>query len=194
MDGDNALTIVATSLRLSCLNQLIGARRFAVHQYRIVHSNRSIIPKLGTWLNEAHTRMDAQTQIMNKTFEKMTTKVLTKDEVATILTYAYPDRFTPHVESTDENAYLRERLQKTQSKNAVQKGRREAVEVLFRGEARGYDQVTMESTAWGLYNAVAELETYRRVKNQLSEEPQNILGGRRGATISRTFEALERVM
>jgi hypothetical protein len=196
MDGLTASTAITSPVREVCMNTVQMAHQMARQSARFVH-DRWITDRMGRWMADvvdvAEHGIPALQQAMNLLADYRLQAP--KAEVLHVLTSAYPTPARPEPDAYAGKDYAELREKKWQSEARLITDRRNAALELFKGRGTGMDSKAAAGTAWGLYNAVVEVEDWRGgSKGPVSDaRAAAILVGERGEAKSRAFEAAMRV-
>ena len=162
MDGLTASTAITSPVREVCMNTVEMAHRMAKQSARFVH-DRWITERMGRWMADvidvAEHGIPALQQAMNLLADYRLTNP--RQEVLHVLTSAYPTPVRPEVDAYAGKDYAELREKKWQQEARLVTDRRTAALELFKGRGRGMDSKAAAGTAWGLYNAVVEVEDWR---------------------------------
>ena len=175
MTGDEAAEVRVTPVRVVCNNTLIASARMASETYRIVH-DQTAKERLGSWLTYVWQRVEKMSKELQKAFDVMAACRLSAFDCERLIrsVYEYPDY--PSDEALPE--VKEERVQRWQRAMGTIDLRRQGVRDLLAGKGTKLDVVACKGTAWGLYNAVAELEDYRYYRQDKSAAFDAIYGDR----------------
>lgn len=188
MTGGDAAEGRITPVRVVCWNTLLASAALATETYRILHTEGAA-ERLGSWLGEMYGRALEKSQAVEAAFNIMAKHRLTLKQESRILIAAYRNPRTPVLTEAPKEVIDRRRIGYEKELDYL-KGRRTAVRELYRGRGQGSDSKAAAGTAWGLYNAVAELEDYRRGgRGGIESVKANSLFGHRADTKARAFEA-----
>jgi hypothetical protein len=148
-----------TPVRVVCSNTLRLAERMS--QARIdLAPTRGVRDRIAECLRQVVDRSRTQSMMLRQVFQGMADRTVSRAEAWTVVATAYPD---------DDVL------------------RRAALD-LFDGAGTGMDHPAASGTAWGLYNAIAELENFREGGTD-AEVALDVLFGDRCAVMQRAFEA-----
>ena len=175
MTGDEAAEVRVTPVRVVCNNTLIASARMASETYRIVH-DQTAKERLGRWLTYVWQRVEAMSKKLQKAFDAMAACNLSGGEHESLIPKLYPYPNYPSENALPEVA--RDRVERWQQMMKTVDLRRWALRELLAGAGTGLDQPACRGTAWGLYNAVAELEDYRYYRQDKSAAFDAIYGDR----------------
>jgi hypothetical protein len=152
--------------------------------YRIPH-DKNVEKKLAEWLGGLAERALQRRELAIENFSLFARTPLARTQVDYVIKQVYP--MPAQVAFNAPDSIIEER-QHTRDKvvESVEEYRRSVMD-LFEGKMVGYDQLT-GGTAWALYNAVTELENYR--KGPAESRGENILFGTRGKRMETAFAEL----
>lgn len=180
-----ALEIRITAVRVVCQNTLMAAKRATSELYRIIH-DQHVAERYGKWLAEAYQRTAVKAEALAESFELLANHRIWGEDRNYILEAAYPDPSRPRENATAE--VMNQRMEWFEGALENVQRMRSAVTELFEGAGAGMGVEACAGTAWGLYNAVAECENYRRGRGDASVA-KNVLFGNRGEIEERAFTA-----
>lgn len=185
MTGGEAAEAQVTPVRPVCQNTLILSARMATETYRIVHVEGAL-ERLASWLSEIQTHALDRAEVIKEVFALLAAHRVSRYQEGKVLEKSYPLPTPPHLNAPEE--VIKVRQERFEYICQGQKLRRTAAKELFHGQGQGSDHPAADGTAWGLYNAVVELEDYRRGRG-----PESIselaLYGTRAKTKALAFEA-----
>lgn len=180
MDGTRAIELRITPVRVVCQNTLIAALESFTYKYRVVHDSGAR-DRMGSWLADMYERAIHQAEVLQETFSILAAKHVNDQEISFVLEKAYPGPKPVNPNAPPSVLVQRAEVNERTLRHAVL--RREAVLELFNGRGTGMDLVATRGTAWGLYNAVTELEDYRPGRSPRSIGESALFGGRAQAKI-----------
>lgn len=123
-----------------------------------------------------------------ETMELLATTRATGDLVRPVLFAAWPSPTPPPPREDCPPEVFTQRFEKYEADVQIVQERRITALDLFRGDGTGMGLDSRKGTMWGVYQAVAELEQYRRGGNDQSAATSMLVGSR-GATVQRAFDA-----
>lgn len=185
MTGGDAAETRVTPIRVVCENTLILSAYMATETYRIVHTEGAK-ERLASWLSEIHDRAIERTEAIKAAFNILAKHRVSRYHVGKVLEVAYPLPKKPRLAAPEEVVQARE--ERWEYLVNMSKQRRSAAKELFNGRGQGSDVPAAAGTTWGLYNAVVELEDYRRGRG-VESISEDALYGERAKTKARAFEA-----
>ncbi len=185
MTGGDAAEARVTPVRPVCQNTLILSAHMATETYRIVHVEGAK-ERLASWLSEIHDRALERTEAIKEAFDILAAKQVSTYLEKKVLEKTYPLPSPPRLNAPAE--VLTARQDMFEYICTGQKARRSAARELFHGRGQGSDVPAAEGTAWGLYNAVVELEDYRRGRG-VESISRNAMYGSRATIKAQAFEA-----
>ena len=192
MDGLTASTALTSGVKEVCMNTVQMAHQAAKQMVRFNH-DRWILDRMGRWManviDEAEHGLPALAEAMNALAAYRLQAP--KQEVMHVLTAAYPTPTKFEVDPTWSKEYLELREKKWDSEARLITDRRQAALDLFKGRGTGMAMKSMAGTAWGLYNAVIELEDWRGGArgNDADARASAILVGERAEAKGRAWTA-----
>lgn len=192
-DGLRGASCEIWPLRVVCANTLGVAQQRATASYKVVHDS-SALERMGAWLADMYREAAQSTAVLKEAFEVLAGYKVTRSAEKHILMAAYPDPAPRKVNAPAEVMAVRAKdLQYVIDRQI--KLRAKATE-LFKGAGTGAEMESAQGTGWGLYNAIVEVEDYRRGWNGGGLEAQRVaesaLFGERADAKARAFEtALE---
>jgi len=186
--GTDSASISRSGVRTVCANTLAMALSGTKEMYKVVH-DETARERLAYWMRDMYTRFESRTEAVKEAMEIMAGHKVTADEMKSVLNVAYPLPGEPGKDAPPEVVDARMANWKQEVKR-TEKYQTEA-ERLFLGDMRGF-RSDLAGSGWYLYNAVAEVENYRRGGGGDREAQQvaaSITFGDRRDTIERTFAA-----
>lgn len=188
-DGMNASTAHVSSVTPVCMNTWRMAGASAVESHRFVHDSY-IQHRMGEWFQSVIARAENKLPVMKEAMNVMAGYRLTKpnEEVKFVLTSAYPYPSLPKYDVLAPPEYNEERQRKYEAEMKTADSRRVCAFDLFKGDGTGMRTAARLGTAWGLYQAVVEVEDYR--KGSAGDGlAASVLYGDRAAAKDRGFSA-----
>jgi hypothetical protein len=166
-----------TPVRVVCQNTLVVAKAASSEAFRVVH-DRNVEHYLAGWLAGIVGRAEGKSRDLKTYFDLMSFTNLLDGEAENLLERIYVDpdrpRYVPDANVMQEREKVYETL--------IQSNRdwRERVMVDWQGAGVGMDSPATQGTAYGLYNAVVEVEDYRPYRSRSgSTRGYNVLFGER---------------
>jgi len=162
MDGLTASTALTSGVKEVCMNTVQMAHQAAKQMIRFNH-DKWILDRMGRWManviDEAEHGLPALAEAMRHLASYRLQAP--KAEVMHVLSAAYPTPAKFEQDPTWSKEYLELREKKWDAEARLITDRRQAALDLFKGKGTGMAMKSMAGTAWGLYNAVVELEDWR---------------------------------
>jgi len=193
MDGSTASGANTSSVRTVCSNTFAAALAASTQQARFVH-DAWIMQRMGRWLEDVVERAEAKLPELQEAYDVMAGYALTRArpeaprEIKYVLQQTYP-QLPEYVEdpvlTIEANA---ERAKRRESERRITDERRVQAFELFRGAGTGMKNRATWGTAWGLYQAVVELEDWKG-GSKGSGLAHSVLFGERADTKGRAFTA-----
>lgn len=191
MYSDKAAVAGMTGVRVVCANTLAIALKGSMNKFYIDHRPGCAM-KIESAIRDIHNKHRDNVLIMEQAFNAMADiRVEKAAEAQMLLSQIYPDPPKPE-ESWDMQFGItyEAHLQKFEEKMAAIKEVRATVLNLFAGDGTGMDMVSVMGTRYGLYNSVAEFETYRRGPHDRAAVSLTV--GDRASVIRKAYEVLAR--
>lgn len=162
MDGLTASTALTSGVREVCMNTVQMAHASAKQMIRFNH-DRWILDRMGRWMADVIDNAEHGLPALAEAMTALASYRLQapKAEVLHVLTNAYPTPVRPEADPTWSKEYTELRLKKWDQEARLITDRRQAALELFKGRGTGMDSKAAAGTAWGLYNAVVEVEDWR---------------------------------
>lgn len=189
MDGSHMAQMVRAPIRVVCRNTMRMSEDAATETYRARHT-RDILTELETWLEGFVVRAVHKQAALKEACELLANTRATQTRVEPVLQAAYPDPIEPSRDAPEDVVKLR--MEEYEHDIEIVDERRATVLDLFGGEGRGADSRAADGTMWGIYQAVAECENFRRGGSD-RQAAESVLVGSRGDTIARTFDKCQEV-
>lgn len=124
--------------------------------------------RLGDWLSDMYGQLQDRRTLVQDQYQLMAGVRIAEATKDAVLRAAYPEPRRPREDAPAPVVALRTReWERRRDRTLVF---REAAARLFAGEGTGMDSLAAEGTMWGLYNAIVELEDYRRGHNRGGQE------------------------
>jgi len=158
MTGNDAIKILVTPVRVVCQNTLIATKSVSTETHRVIHDSRAE-DRLKQWLDHVYAKAVARTEDMNRAFRAMAAKPVTKEDQSNVLEMVYTMPAMPRRLDMPEAVYI-ERSAKFEYDVRRTQDKRAATLELFEGKGLGSTTSAARGSAWGLYNAIVELEDY----------------------------------
>lgn len=199
-DGNRALTIMNTPVKTVCSNTLIMALKAANLTVKISHG-KTAADDFRFWLNLAPQMKRAQEE-SRKIIGHLAEFYVTEDEASRIIQAAYPapkalgkaqlkdlvhlDLSTSQAEQVDRAVSAVDRATLRQ----LQKG--ELAREVFRNYGNVTEEKALAGTAWGVYEAVVDVEDHRAESRKTENPFQSAMFGARARSKRDAFsEALK---
>ena len=187
MTGGDALQIRVSPVRVVCQNTLVVAKKASSETYRIVHDEQAEI-RLSSWLTGIYDRAIEKAATINADFAAMAAKRLDGGAVNRILEMTYTMPKLPRSDAPE--VVMVERRAAYEYQKEWAENRRTGARALFEGKGVGTETPAARGTAWGLYNAVVELEDYSTPRrSDASARSEEALTGSRARAKERAYEA-----
>jgi hypothetical protein len=187
--GSDANTALLTSVRVVCMNTWRMAERNATESKRFVHDS-TLKHRMAAWLGGVVDRASRKLEASRTVAEALATfRLANRQQFDSVLSAAYPKPQLPDVSDLPKPVQ-EERLGRYEIATRVVDERRATAEELFRGAGIGMRSKATFGTLWGAYQAVCEVEDYRKGA-QGDGLASAVLFGERGATKDRALAACQ---
>jgi len=193
MDGSTASGANTSSVRVVCHNTFQASLGASIQRAAFNH-DQWILQRMGRWLEDVVERAEAKLPELQEAYDVMAAYRLTRDrpespqEIRHVIRTAYPSlpAYVPDPTLSDEVNH--ERTKRRDGEIRVTDERRVQALELFKGAGTGMRNAATWGTAWGLYQAVVELEDWKG-GSKGDGLAHSVLFGERAATKTRAFEA-----
>jgi phage/plasmid-like protein (TIGR03299 family) len=156
--GDGAVQVRVTPIRVVCQNTLIAAKRQSTESFTIIHDS-NVEKRLAMWMSGIVERAEHKNEVLADTFSLMAQTAMDDEAAKDLLTRIYVDPKSPRY--VPDASVMEKREKAYEATVNWNIGWRERVMEDWQGEGMGMDSDACKGTAWGLYNAVVEIEDYR---------------------------------
>lgn len=178
--GGGAMHVMLTPVRVVCQNTVVMGFSQAITRIGIVHV-QGARERLADALANMSGKARVQTQKMADAFERMARKKIDEKTALEVLNQVYePYRLEDYPEH--RWYYYEDRNERIASA-------RDLAWQLFNGAMTGYNQATA-GTAWGLFQAVVEVENYGVDFRKVSTRDAQTLIGERAKFMARAYDVL----
>jgi hypothetical protein len=188
LTGGDVASVSNSFVRSVCANTVAAALAGAKEMYKIIHDNTAEL-RLRHWLRDMYGRFEMQSGAIREAMDILTTKRVNSEEMHYVLDKSYPIPSEPGKEAPP--SVVEERMSGWEKdKKRIERYQAEA-ERLFLGDMKGH-RSDLAGSAWYLYQAVGELENYRRGgggEREVAQVAASLTFGDRRATIERAFAA-----
>jgi phage/plasmid-like protein (TIGR03299 family) len=178
--GGGAMHVMITPVRVVCQNTVNLGFQNATMRVGIVHLSGAR-QRLANALMGMADKAQKQNLIIRDAFERLTRVKISDQQAIQILAAVYK----PY----DLNKYQEHRRYFYEDKNQRIEKSADLAYQLFAGALTGYNETTA-GTAWGLFQAVVEVENYYVDARKESTRNANILAGDRAMYMARAYDAL----
>ena len=193
MDGSTASGTSTQSVRVVCKNTFDAALASSRNKASFVH-DQWIMQRMGRWLEDVVERAEAQLPALQEAYNILAAHSLTKarpdspKEIKHVLQTAYPALSQYEADPLLDKEINEERAKRRASEIRVVDERRVQAFELFKGAGTGMRSKAAWGTAWGLYQAVVELEDWKG-GSKGDGLAHSVLFGERADTKVRAFNA-----
>ena len=174
------------------MNTVAMAHQNARQMIKFNH-DRWILERMGRWMADVIDVAEHGLPALAEAMRALAGYKLAnpKQEVLHVLTSAYPAPARPQADPTWSKEYTELREKKWDQEARLITDRRQAALDLFKGRGTGMNMASMAGTAWGLYNAVVEVEDWRGGArgNDADARASAILVGERAEAKGRAWTA-----
>lgn len=193
MDGSTASGANTSSVRVVCRNTFEASLAASTQRAAFIH-DAWILNRMGRWMEDVVQVAESRLPELQEAYDVLAAYSLTKArpeaprEVKHVLQTAYPSLapYQPDPVMTDEQN--NERAKRRDQEIRVVNERRVQAFELFKGAGTGMRNRATWGTAWGLYQAVVELEDWKG-GSKGDGLAHSVLFGERADTKARAFEA-----
>jgi len=175
-----------TGVRVVCQNTLNAALRGTIQSFAVTHTSGAI-ERLSKWLGQIYATAIASTEVLQAGYEALADKRISNDAARWVIEKTYelprmPDQTDPEDRGTLD---IEERMKRYDRERDLIRRLRQKAYSFWEGEGTGMDTPAVQGTAFGVWNAVTELETYR--KGDLSKATAQLLNGARADRIRNSY-------
>lgn len=191
MDGSTASGANTSSVRTVCHNTFQASLSASTQRRSFAHDGW-ILQRMGRWLEDVVQRAEANLPQLAEAYDAMAGYSLTRSrpesprEIKHVLTTAYPSPVAYEADPLLTVEQNQERTKRRESEIRVVDERRVQALELFKGAGTGMKNRAAWGTAWGLYQAVVELEDWKG-GSKGSGLSHSVLFGERAETKDRAF-------
>ena len=150
-----------TGVRIVCQNTLNAALRNTVQQFTVTHT-KGASELIAKWLGEMYQTSLVAAATLAEAYNILANKKVNKTQVKWIVEGTYPLPAEPREDSASARLPMEERLRSYEYWKNRTLAIRENVLNIYNGAGVGMDTPAVKGTAFGIYNAVSELETHAR--------------------------------
>lgn len=173
-----------SGVRVVCQNTLNAALRNTVQQFTVTHT-KGASEMIARWLGEMYQTSLAAAALLAEAYNVLASTKVNKTQVKWIIEGAYPMPAEPRENSASARLAMDVRLASYEYwKNRTLTIREMATDI-YNGAGVGMDTPAVKGTAFGVYNAVAELETHARAHR--ASAVGSLINGSRAQTIRNAF-------
>lgn len=184
--GDGAVQVRVTPIRVVCQNTLIAARAASTESFKIIH-DRYVEDNLAAWMTGIIDRAEGKSKALNDAFNLMASCTIDEEQAEDVLKRIYVDPRKPSYVPDKSKMEIREKAYEATVKS--NESWRLAVMEAWGGLGTGMDSDITQDKAWGVYNAVVEVEDYRPTTADDSRS-YNALFGDRANRKERAYDQL----
>jgi hypothetical protein len=159
----NAIGVYTVSTRVVCQNTLNLALGGAVIRKQITH-RVGAMEYLGKWMKTIYENAILTRAVMNEAYTILAHKPVNDLQVRWIVDNTYRLPTKPDAQNTRSRRDIDIRLDEWERRCDYVRRLRDTTVNLFNGAGVGMDTPAVKGTAFGAWNAVAEMETYRKGK------------------------------
>jgi hypothetical protein len=189
MSWGNALGIYTTGVRTVCQNTLQAGISVAIEKRKIPHTTGAT-KVLADWLAGIYARSLVAAEELGQAYTKLATTRVNDLQVKWITEALYPMPKEPSFRDTAKRS-MEERLKAYDYASTYAQTQRRIVTDLYNGKGVGMDTPAVKGTAFGIYNAAAEFETFRR--GDFTTSTKSLIAGERARRIRSAFVLCEAV-
>jgi len=186
MDGGHAQLLMRAPVRPVCNNTITMAERLASWRLKIVH-REGVREQMVKALRAMWAEAQAGQAAMREAFTAFAGRQVTQPEAVDTLGTVYP---LPRVPRGDGGRVDSDTARMLDGLGDRLSARRDGALELWLGRGVGMDHPAAAGTAWGLYQAVVELEDYRNRRGDGVDASVSALWGERASVKARAFDAI----
>jgi hypothetical protein len=172
-----------TPVRVVCQNTVMAGIAAARQTFQVTH-HKGVIELMSTWLSTVYQKALIANGKIAKASNHMASIPVNDVQIKWIVEGTYP---MPKMQEHQPRARqsLEERQKQWEYNIELTQRSRDTAIAFFQGSGTGMNTRAADGTAWGAFNAVSELETYRR--GSQSSAVANFFTGDRGDRMRRAF-------
>ncbi|HEX2905882.1 MAG TPA: DUF932 domain-containing protein [Phototrophicaceae bacterium] len=173
-------------VRTVCQNTVRAAISAATREYTIPH-RPGASDLLKVWIGEQWQAAQMTIEVINEAFDLLAKKPVKDVQVKWIAqsVYAMPGKPDPEAPRIRPFEDVMKEWEREVERTAEL---RDTVFEMYAGKGTGLDDPRMRGTAWSAYQAVCELESYRR--GRISSAAQSLINGGRASRMQQTMSLL----
>lgn len=184
MNGLRSCEVMKTGVRVVCANTLLAAEHMATDKFKIVHDHTAKV-RLAEWLRTIYEESETTVQVLKELYTMMASRRVKTPDAQKLFDHSYP---VPAKPKTNAPAHVMEQRIKWWEDNVnLMQRRRDGAKMLFEGMGTGMDVPAAKGTLWGAYNAVVEMEDYRKGRSD-EQVAVSALFGERALAKRRAFD------
>lgn len=193
MDGSTASGANTSSMRVVCRNTFEASLGMSQQRASFIH-DAWITNRMGRWMEDVVQVAESKLPELQEAYDVMAAYRLTRDrpeaprEIKHVIQTAYPALPQYQEDPVLSDEQNNERAKRRASEIRVTDERRVQALELFKGAGTGMRNRATWGTAWGLYQAVVELEDWKG-GSKGDGLAHSVLFGERAETKARAFEA-----
>lgn len=180
----SSVGVYTTTVRVVCQNTLMAALSGAIQRHNISHTGGAIA-YLEKWLTTIYQQSLDTVDLMKQAYDVLAGQPVGDKDVKYVIDNTYPLPAMPREMDGSKRA-LDERMEDYEYQYDLQRRVREQTVNLFKGQGWGMSEKSCAGTAFGVWNAVAEMETYRRGDQR--KAVSSLIDGQRGDRIRKAFK------
>lgn len=178
----SAMGVYTTGQRVVCQNTLMIALGNTIQRKTIQHL-QGAADQIGEWLREVYHNAVITRQLMEEAYQTLANRPISGVQIEWVVNNTYK---MPVMPTEEDTSYLPlpQRLERWDREVALTRRLRTLATSLIE-DGTGMDSPAVRGTAFGAFNGVAELETYRRGKT--AKVVSGLLNGPRAKRIQNAF-------
>lgn len=173
-----------TSIRTECQNKLRAGIAIASAKYTITH-NEGSYERMGEWLKTRWEMSQQAVPVLQAAYDSMVGLQVKEIQVKALAARLYPDTPQPDPMKPRKVSF-EEALAGVKWRNDYAAAYRDQIVRLWDGEGTGLNHRYLKHSAYAAFNAVCELETYRR--GPLQSVVRSVMTGPRGNTMLQAYD------
>lgn len=186
LENNASLGVYTTPVRVVCQNTLIAGIGAATQRLQMVTHSAGASAQIGKWLSGVYGQAVEARALLDEAYNILANKSVKVPQIKWIIDSAYPMPNEPKEDAPNARLPIEERLKFWEINCKRVERSRELVHSLYENLDGTMDTKAVKGTAFGVFNAVSAMETYRR--GEISQTVTGLINGARGARISNAYK------